>query len=207
MLERIPKLNRPKLIWVTALILFILSCSSSVWAAYEVSSLQAKALQYSPEIQLLKKAIKVAESKKWTSFAPRVGIGNNFVGNGDMRFNLNFDLVEILGGGKFRQTKLDIARLELRKIELENKIKLEVLELVLALQKAERLLLSDREKLNILAKRLALIQIDYQQGKKELSSLTKYWEIEMKLRDHQASTEDNITLHKAKLKQLTGEDI
>ena len=202
-----PKLRMLKLMWVTAFMLFILSFSGSVWADYDVTALQEKALANSVELKILRQAIKTAEAKKWTSFAPRVGIGNNFVGDGDMRFNVTFDLVETLGGGKLRQINLDAARLRLQKYELENKIKLEVLELVLALQRMERRLASDDEKLAILKRRLALIQVEYKRGKGELVGLTKYWEIEMKLQDDKAINQDEITLRKAKLEQLIGEKV
>ena len=79
-----------------------------------------------------------------------------------------------------------------------------MLEFVLALQKAERRLISDNTKIDMLKKRLLLIEAEYRRGKGELDSLTKYWEIEMKLRDDKASTEDEITLQKAKLEQLVG---
>ena len=55
---------------------------------YPVEELQQKAIQNSELIKLLDQAIKVAESKKWTSLAPSLGMGNNFVSkNSDFRFN------------------------------------------------------------------------------------------------------------------------
>lgn len=172
---------------------------------YPVEELQQRAIQNSELIKLLDQAIKVAESKKWTSLAPNLGMGNNFASkNSDFRFNINWDLMEVLGGGKIRQVNLEIAKLKLQKYELENKLKIEVLEFVLALQQAERRLISDNAKIDMLKKRLLLIEAEYKRGKGELDSLTKYWEIEMKLRDDKASTEDEITLQKAKLEQLVG---
>jgi hypothetical protein len=173
--------------------------------SYPIEELQDKAIQNSELIKLLDQAIKVAESKKWTSLAPSLGMGNNFVSkNSDFRFNINWDLMEVLGGGRIRQIDLEIAKLKSQKYELENKLKIEVLELVLALQRAERRLISDNAKIDMLQKRLLLIEASYSRGKGELDSLTKYWDIEMKLRDDKANTEDEITLHKAKLEQLVG---
>ena len=101
-----------------------------------------------------------------------------------------------------KQGNFDISEL-IKRLD-ENKLKIEVLEFVLALQKAERRLISDNTKIDMLKKRLLLIEAEYRRGKGELDSLTKYWEIEMKLRDDKASTEDEITLQKAKLEQLVG---
>ena len=170
-----------------------------------MEELQQKAIQNSELIKLLDQAIKVAESKKWTSLAPSLGMGNNFVSkNSDFRFNINWDLMEVLGGGRIRQIDLEIAKLKSQKYELENKLKIEVLELVFALQRAERRLISDNAKIDMLKKRLLLIEASYSRGKGELDSLTKYWEIEMKLRDDKATAEDEIILQKAKLEQLVG---
>ena len=213
-LETNPKVNKLKLICVIALIFFIINFSFKSLGeenkvgderGYPVEELQQRAIQNSELIKLLDQAIKVAESKKWTSLAPNLGMGNNFASkNSDFRFNINWDLMEVLGGGKIRQVNLEIAKLKLQKYELENKLKIEVLEFVLALQQAERRLISDNTKIDMLKKRLLLIEAEYKRGKGELDSLTKYWEIEMKLRDDKASTEDEITLQKAKLQQLVG---
>ncbi len=212
-LETNPKVNKLKLICVIALIFLILNFSfkslgeeiKSSSIKYPVEELQQKAIQNSELIKLLDQAIKVAESKKWTSLAPNLGMGNNFASkNSDFRFNINWDLMEVLGGGRIRQGNLEIAKLKLQKYELENKLKIEILEYVLALQQAERRLISDNAKIDMLKKRLLLIEAEYRRGKGELDSLTKYWEIEMKLRDDKASAEDEITLQKAKLEQLVG---
>ena len=83
---------------------------------YPVEELQQRAIQNSELIKLLDQAIKVAESKKWTSLAPNLGMGNNFASkNSDFRFNINWDLMEVLGGGKIRQVNLEIAKLKLQK--------------------------------------------------------------------------------------------
>jgi hypothetical protein len=222
--ENTPRTNKLKLICVTALISFILltpahsleeeNTNSSISVneksarrshKYPIEELQQRAIELSPEIAGIDQAIKVMKSKKWTALAPNVGIGNNFASrNKDIRFNVNFDVVEMLGGGKIREINLDVAQLELRKLELEGKLKIQVLEYVLALERAERNCERIEKKLTMLHKRTRLLDAEYEAGSRELDSVMKYWEIEEDLEKNKLEMLDQVELERARLEELVG---
>jgi hypothetical protein len=230
-LESTPRLNKPKLICVTALISFILltpaysleeentnspisanekatnsPLTEGVKHKYPIEELQQRAIELSPEIAVIDQAIKVMKSKKWTALAPNVGIGNNFASrNKDIRFNVNFDLVETFGGGKIREINLDVAQLELRKLELENKLKIEVLEGVLSLESAERAEAKYYKRLSMVEKKGRLFEYLYKEGEKEFEALLKYWEAIDELDTKIQDANDKVLLEKAKLEQLVGD--
>lgn len=224
-LESTPRLNKPKLICVTALISFILltpaysleeeNTNSPISVnekavrgshKYPIEELQQRAIELSPEIKVIDEAIKVMKSKKWTALAPNIGIGNNFASrNRDIRFNVNFDLVETFGGGKIREINLDVAQLELRKLELENKLKIEVLEGVLSLESAERAEAKYHKRLSMVEKKGRLFEYLYKEGEKEFEALLKYWEAIDELDTKIQDANDKVLLEKAKLEQLVGD--
>lgn len=224
-LESTPRLNKPKLICVTALISFILltpaysleeeNTNSPISVneqsargshKYPIEELQQRAIELSPEIAVIDQAIKVMKSKKWTALAPGIGIGNNFASrNRDIRFNVNFDLVETFGGGKIREINLDVAQLELRKLELENKLKIEVLEGVLSLESAERAEAKYYKRLSMVEKKGRLFEYLYKEGEKEFEALLKYWEAIDELDTKIQDANDKVLLEKAKLEQLVGD--
>ncbi len=171
---------------------------------YPIAEFQQRAIARSPEIIVIDQAIKLMKSKKWTALAPGVGIGNNFVGDGDIRFNVNMDLVEMLGGGKIRQINLDVAELELRKLELINKLNIEVLERILALQRAERNTKRLKSKLKKIRARISFIEMEFKAGSRSHDSLFSYWQIEEDLEDRLLDKQDTVTLERARLEQLVG---
>jgi hypothetical protein len=223
-LDNKPKLSKLKLICVTALISLILlipaysleeeNTNSPISVdekstrrshKYPIEELQQRAIELSPEIAVIDQAIKVMKSKKWTALAPNVGIGNNFASrNKDIRFNVNFDVVEMLGGGKIREINLDVAQLELRKLELESKLKIQVLEYVLALERAERNYERIEKKLTMLHRRTRLLDAEYETGSRELDSVMKYWEIEEDLEKNKLETLDQVELERVRLEELVG---
>lgn len=207
-----PKLNNPKLTCVIALIISIVLISHTSWGEYAertlkypVEEFQRRALERSEEIKLLDQAVKVAESKRWTSLAPGVGVGNNFASrNNDIRFNVNWDIAEVLGGGRIRQINLDIAQLKFRKLELESKLKMQVLENVLALERAERTEKRLEEKITMLKKRTELLEVDFKRGGREIDSMIKYWETQEDFENQRLKAQDDVILEKARLEQLVG---
>lgn len=221
-----PRLRQPKLICVIALIVVILnplnllaeatknqqinsqlsvpSVREAEGGEYPIKEFQQRAIDNSPEISVIDQAIKLMKSKKWTALAPGVGIGNNFVGDGDIRFNVNMDLVEILGGGKIRQINLDVSELELRKLELVNKLKLDVLERILALQRAERNTQRLQFKLKRTKAKIAFIEMEFEEGSRSHDSLFSYWQMEEDLEDKLLDRQDTVTLERARLEQLVG---
>lgn len=206
-----PKLNKLKLICVTALMSFILLVPAYSYEEeknkhkYPIEELQQRAIQNSPELKLLEQAIKVSESKRWTSVAPGVGIGNNFASrNSDVRFNVNWDIAEVLGGGRIRQVNLDIAQLKFRKLELESKLKMQVLENVLSLERAERNLERIQKKLSMLHKRTRFINAEYENGERDFDSVMKYWEVDEDLEKSKLEMLDHIELERARLEEIVG---
>ncbi len=171
---------------------------------YPIEEFQEKAIQRSAEIVVINHAIQVIKSKKFTALAPSVGIGNNFVGDGDVRFNVNFDLVEMLGGGKIREINLDVAQLELKKLQLENKLKLEVLEGVLYLESAEREESKYKRRLDLVKKKGRLFEELYKEGDKDFEGLLSYWNAIDDLDYKIQKANDKVLLEKAKLEQLVG---
>lgn len=172
---------------------------------YPVIEFQQRAIERSSEINLINQAVELMKSKKWTSLAPNIGIGNNFASkNSDLRFNVNLDLVEMLGGGKVREINLDISQLELRKLELESKLKIQVLENVLALERAERNVERIEKKSQMLHKRIKLLNLEYEAGEKELDSIMKYWEMEEDIEKSRLELLDQIELERARLEELIG---
>jgi hypothetical protein len=207
-----PKLNKLKLICVTALINFIVLVPAQSFEEdqnkrhkYPIEEFQQRALERSPELKLLEQAVKVAESKRWTSLAPGVGIGNNFASkNNDVRFNVNWDIAEVLGGGRIRQVNLDIAQLKFRKLELESKLKMQVLENVLALERAERNVERIQKKLTMLHKRTRFINSEYENGERDFDSVMKYWEVDEDLEKSKLEMLDQVELERARLEELVG---
>lgn len=172
---------------------------------YPIEEFQQRAIARSPELKLLEQAIKVAESKRWTSLAPGVGIGNNFASkNNDVRFNVNWDIAEVLGGGRIRQANLDIAQLKFRKLELESKLKMQVLEHVLALERAERNVERIGKKLLMLHKRTRFMNSEYENGERDFDSVMKYWEVDEDLEKSKLEMLDQVELERARLEELVG---
>lgn len=170
---------------------------------YDIQKLQAKAIERAEEIKLLDKAIKVAESKKWTSVMPSVAVGNNFVSkNADPRFNIGWDVAEVVGGGKIRQINLEVARLKFEKLDLERKLKREVLEKTLALERAEEMVLRLNQKNSLLARRMKLINTEYKRGERDLDSMFKYWEMDETIQSQVFEAMDQVTVHKSHLEDL-----
>lgn len=168
--------------------------------------MQALAIQRSEELKLLDQAIKVAESKRWTSVMPSIAVGNNFVSkNADPRFSVGWDVAEVLGGGRIRQVNLEIARLKFQRIDLERKLKIQVLENVLALERAERNAQRIQSKLSLLRKKIRVVNDEYEHGERDFDGVIKYWDIEEDLEAERLKAEDEIILEKAKLEQLVGE--
>jgi hypothetical protein len=172
---------------------------------YPLAELQERAIANSAEIQVINQAVKVMKAKKWTALAPGVGIGNNFVGEGDIRFNVNFNLIEMLGGGTIRQIDLDVARLILRKNELIGRLKLDVLEAVLALESAEREEAKYIKRLVMLEKRGRLLETRYTSGSQSVEAMDRYWDLLDSVEFKLQKAEDKIILKRARLDQLVGE--
>lgn len=148
-----------------------LPCSDSSPAC--VQNLSELAVQNSRELVVLEQAIAFQKKKLWTHWLHADGWNPLAIG---LRIVRN-----VAGGGDRAAAKLEIARLELRRSELETELRAAILRAVLAYETTQRQGQDAETKLTTHRNRLALVHIAYRLGEGSTETMLQLWQTETEL--------------------------
>ncbi len=133
-----------------------------------LTTLSHLAVQNSREIAVLEKAIQLQKKKLWTSWLSAEGLNLIAIG---LRIARN-----VVGGGDRAVLKLEIARLELRRAELETNLRQALLQALLSYENLRQQVELAQTRLAAQHLRVALSEIGYRFGMGTTPEMLQEWE-------------------------------
>lgn len=156
-----------------------------------LETLSHLAVQNSREIAVLEQASQLQKKKLWTGWLNADGLNPVAIGLRIMR--------NVAGGGDRAAAKLEIARLELRRNEVETELRRSILQAMLLYESAERHVQDAEAKLLTHRNRLTLLQIAYRLGEGSTETMLQLWQTETEL---ERAVENAQLAHQQRFVQL-----
>lgn len=150
------------------------------------------AAAHSPELQILDRALAYQRRKTWTSWLNADGLNPLAVG---LRVARN-----LAGGGDMAAARLEIARLEARRAEVEAGLRLAVAQGVAEVQAAARRLELARARLEAHRTQVEIISFGYRLGQGSTEEMIKLWQAGEELRGQITEAESDLARASTRLR-------
>lgn len=133
-----------------------------------VEKLTAQAIANSEEIKVIDQTIKLAKRKGWTQYIDVSALD-------PLTMSVQI-LRNILGGGERQQRKLSIAQIELRRTETVKNLRVQINELLLNAETAERKRLQSKTLYDAQMSLVAVLEVSYKSGELSTERMMPVWE-------------------------------
>ena len=147
------------------------------------------AIQNNREIAVLQQAIQLQKKKLWTNWLNAEGLNPLAIG---LRITRN-----LVGGGDRAAAKLELAKLQLRRAELETTLRQAVIQAILDYEKAEQNLTLAQAKLTVHLTHLKMAEVNYRFGVGSTEEMLQTWQLwderQLQLQFAEAEVQQQLT--------------